>query len=300
MIEVELNGGLGNQMFQYAAGRALQLEAGASLMLDTTILDNGLVGKGYTKRDFELRLFPNITSKITTKSILNFGAGLGKLNLVQLKASKWFDRYGRRYATWREQELTNRTSTGPIPERVKLEGYFQSQRYFINAAAEIRVDFTFPEVNDSQNRSFLRIIEEAQTTVSVHVRRSDYLTDIHKDNHPVCSIEYYEQSIETIRDRVGSVRCVVFSDDIPWAKENLKFLGGDSIFVSHNSGSSSYEDMRLMSLCSHNIIANSSFSWWGAWLSDKPNKVIIAPQRWFGSGKEKANSHIAPSEWIRL
>jgi hypothetical protein len=99
---------------------------------------------------------------------------------------------------------------------------------------------------------------------------------------------------------VGSVRCVVFSDDILWARENLSFLGADSVFVDHNQGASAYEDMRLMSLCSHNIIANSSFSWWGAWLNSNNSKVVIAPKIWFGKNKTKASQEIIPKGWIRL
>jgi hypothetical protein len=300
MILVELNGGLGNQMFQYAAGRSLQVQTGLPLLLDTSILDYGLVGKGYTKRAYEIGLFQNVKAERYSRPIFQIGEGYNKVSAVQFKALKFFDTYFRGFETWNETQLIQEPQDEPFPKRIKLEGYFQSQKYFQDSRSVLLADFEFPVVSDDKNKETIQQIAKSSSTVSLHVRRSDYLTAVHKDNHPVCSVQYYEEALSVLKARVGDVRCVVFSDDIPWAKENLQFLGADGIFVSHNSGSSSYEDMRLMSLCSHNIIANSSFSWWGAWLNRSPEKIVIAPAQWFGSKEKTKNLEITPNEWIRV
>ena len=129
-----------------------------------------------------------------------------------------------------------------------------------------------------------------ENNISIHIRRTDYVTS--NGYHPVQSIEYYKQAIEIIGDYDN---IFVFSDDINWCKENLKF--DNMIFVD---GNDDVEDMWLMSICNHNVIANSSFSWWGAWLNNNPDKKVIAPNNWFGSQTNLNTNDLIPNTWIKI
>ncbi len=135
--------------------------------------------------------------------------------------------------------------------------------------------------------------------VSIHIRRGDYVTNTSaNDFHGLCSLEYYSAGIEYVLSRVPDATLDVFSDDIEWARLNIR-IPAPTIFIDHNQGRSSWEDMRLMSRCQHHIIANSSFSWWGAWLNPSPDKIVIAPSKWFADSSILTDD-IVPSTWIRI
>jgi hypothetical protein len=134
--------------------------------------------------------------------------------------------------------------------------------------------------------------------VSLHVRRGDYVQNAKTNaNHGVCSLDYYRAAIQNILERVEAPSFFIFSDDIPWVKEHL-VLDIPCRYVDHNQGVESYNDMRLMSLCRHHIIANSSFSWWGAWLNPDPQKIVIAPQKWFAN--DNIVDDLFPPEWVTM
>ena len=139
----------------------------------------------------------------------------------------------------------------------------------------------------------------AVNSVSIHVRRGDYLTNpVTFQTHGLCDIDYYKKAIDEILDLVDKPHFFIFSDDQSWAKSNIIF-GAPTDYVMHNNSLKNYEDLRLMSYCRHHIIANSSFSWWGAWLGNNPEKIVIAPKKWFNDPKIDTTDLI-PDTWLRL
>jgi hypothetical protein len=172
-----------------------------------------------------------------------------------------------------------------IPGNVYLHGYFQSEKYFLNYKKEIHDLFKYPE-------EYIKYIKNKKTC-SLHVRRGDYLNK--PEYHPTQNVDYYEKAIKHIE---GEFRLVIFSDDIEWCKENLNHLNNDILFIT---GNPDYEDLILMTLCDDNIICNSTFSWWGAWLNNNSNKIVITPNNWFGSAYSNYNTNdLYCDNWIRI
>jgi len=183
------------------------------------------------------------------------------------------------------------------PSSCYLKGYWQSERYFSAVADAIRTDFTFRLPMSEENSRLAEAIG-AVNAVSLHVRRGDYLSNPHTLSvHGVCSIEYYVRAIRYIVDRVSDPVFFVFSDDLDWVKTALR-INYPCHFVDHNRGRESYNDMRLMSLCSHHVLANSSFSWWGAWLNPSESKIVVAPSQWFAKPVDVTD--LLPEGWVRL
>ena len=141
----------------------------------------------------------------------------------------------------------------------------------------------------------LDIIKSKQSPISIHVRRDDYLSSKYVSGFGgICTIEYYNKAVERIKEEVIDPVFYIFSDDINWCRENLKLEQG--VFIDWNTGKESWQDMFLMSQCKHNIIANSSFSWWGAWLNSNSEKIVIAPRIWWNGLKDD----VVPDSWIRI
>jgi len=180
-----------------------------------------------------------------------------------------------------------------------LEGYWQSENYFKDIKDTLLRDFTFKEPMDAKNQQLAKEILGAES-VSIHMRRGDYVTleSARKMHGGICNLDYYQQALKIIAKKVPSPHFFVFSDDISWVQRNLQ-INSPVVYVDHNTGAKSYEDMRLMSLCKHNIIANSSFSWWGAWLNQNAKKVVIAPNRWFNDPTINTKD-VVPESWIKI
>lgn len=180
----------------------------------------------------------------------------------------------------------------PFIENVKFFGYFQSEKYFKHSESKIRELFEFNDsIKDPIISKYDSLIKFGSRTCAVHVRRGDYIGN---HFHEVCHRQYYLDAIAEINNRTTIDQILVFSDDIAWCKEN--FNAANILFVE---GNSNIEDLYLMSQCSHNIICNSSFSWWGAWLNANKNKIIIAPDKWFGDDSKDAKD-VVPKNWIKL
>ncbi|MBX2995766.1 MAG: alpha-1,2-fucosyltransferase [Bdellovibrionaceae bacterium] len=173
-----------------------------------------------------------------------------------------------------------------------LFGYYSQNRYYHDIRDHLLSKFRFPELDALNREKFTPLL--AEPLVSIHVRRGDYL------NLPIfqncVGPSYYENAIRLMNERVPNARYVVFSDDIPWCQENL-VLGKDAIFVDWNKGAQSYRDMQLMSLCRHNIIANSGFSYWGAYLGTGHNRIVIAPRSWYNDPRFRLETTV-PAEWV--
>lgn len=174
----------------------------------------------------------------------------------------------------------------PINDGILFNGYFQSEKY-LNREKILDL-YSIDE--DSFNYIKSKYSNILTNSISVHVRRGDYL--IKQDRHPIQNINYYNKALAEFTE---CDNILVFSDDIKWCKEN--FIGNKFTFIE---GEADYIDLWLMSLCKHNIIANSSFSWWGAWLNQNSNKKIIAPKIWFGSNKKLNTKDLIPQKWIQI
>lgn len=279
MIYARLHGRLGNQMFQYAAARALAERHGVAVALDARGAKRR--GEGVLTRVFDLDLAkPETLPPARDESILRYGL--------------W--RYlGGAPRFVREKGLAFNPSFDALPNDVYLHGYWQSARYFHGAEDRIRRDYVFPEVSNAQNAEMAARIGES-LAISLHVRRGDYVA---LKAHVLCDQAYYEAALMRVLDGLEATPTVfVFSDDPVWARDNLD-LPCEKVVVDFNGPETDFEDMRLMSLCDHNIIGNSSFSWWAAWLNANAGKRVIGPARWFGDPK-LSNPDILPADWIQI
>lgn len=295
MICVQLNGGLGNQMFQYAFGRAMAFKLQTELLFDSSPLLNNKTA--FTNRTLELGIFKikiqlaSITDIKRLKSIFYriVNVIFYKLGFKGIQTSKYFI----------EKNFSYNKSIDKIGKNCYLNGYWQSYRYFQNIESIIREEFKFPPILDMGNKDTIFKIENGNS-ISLHIRRSDFVNNKYHDIHGTCSIEYYQKAVEYIATRVSDPVFFIFSDDIEWARTNLN-LNFPYEFVAGNIGNKSFIDMQLMSLSKHNIIANSSFSWWGAWLNSNTEKIVIAPKQWFLEEKMNAQtSDLIPNTWIRI
>jgi hypothetical protein len=179
-----------------------------------------------------------------------------------------------------------------------LDGYWQSEKYFIDYQDLIRDEFKVKSNPDIVNNEYIDKIANCDS-VSIHIRHGDYLTNKKtKSVHGVLPLEYYHKAIDIMEKQLQNPNYFVFSDDIEWARTNIR-KDIPIFFLDHNNAENNYEDMRLMSTCKCNIIANSSFSWWGAWLNNNPDKLVIAPQKWFGENT-KETKDLIPENWVRI
>jgi hypothetical protein len=259
MIISKIQGGLGNQMFQWAYGRYLSNKYQTELRLDSSFYNLNLS----PKREFLLNKFQNISPNTDLKVSL-----IGPIYKI-------------------EDNFTYKELPSPVGSNYYLDGYWQSEKYFKEIESIIREDF---KPSDETMNKLLKTPLIDKNTISLHIRRTDYVTS--NGYHPVQSIEYYNKAVETI----GEYDYIfVFSDDIKWCKENLHF--DNMIFME---GFTDIEDLHLMSMCKNNIIANSSFSWWGAWLNNNFNKKVIAPSKWFGEKSNLNEADIIPENWIKI
>lgn len=291
MIIVKLMGGLGNQMFQYAAGKALATKHGVELLVDTSFLNANPNG-AYTKRELELSVF-SLSLKIAKDSELKkYASGGNRLQrlirrvLPQLFKVSYFSEKGQCYQT----EFMS------LPPNTYLEGYWQNELYFSAIREQLLKDFSpklsMPAVVESY---YARIIN--CTSISLHVRRGDYVTVASAaEFHGLTGIEYYTAALNYYEKNLGAFEIFVFSDDISWCKNNLKH-NNPITYVEHNLAA--IWDMYLMTACKHHIIANSSFSWWAAWLDNKENSSVVMPRMWFKNATAE-DLGIAAKNWLQL
>jgi hypothetical protein len=292
MIISNIIGGLGNQMFQYAAGRALSLKQDVPLLLDVSGFSSYGLHQG-----FELdRLFYSdvkFASKLDVHSLLGWQNLPSVRRILSRSSMKAFR--SKKFVF--EPHFEYWQAINQVPHDSYLLGYWQSEKYFNSVAQQIREDFVFRPQMNSKNAQLALTISQ-HNAVSLHIRRGDYINDpVVTATHGLCSIAYYQNAINYISAQVAQPYFFIFSDDMDWVKENLK-MDLPCIYIDHNQGVESYNDMRLMSLCRHHIIANSSFSWWGAWLNPSADKIVAAPKHWFA--KEVDTQDLIPQSWVRL
>lgn len=285
MIITKINGGLGNQLFQYAAGRSLAYHHQTELVLDLSWYEE--VPLGNTPRSYELDKYPIVARVADPQEEAAFRFYHGRiLRRIPLLPRPW--KHARETHFQYDPLFLN------LPNNTYLDGYWQSNRYFEGIGNLIRSEFQAIAGLGEKNQMLLGDIG-IHNSVALHIRRGDYLSNpTAAQYHSVCSLEYYQQAVQFISSAVPNPHFFVFSDDVVWAEENLN-LDFPVTFVGCNVGDQAFQDLRLMSHCKHQIIANSSFSWWGAWLNPNPNKIVIAPKKWFLANKD--TSTLFPSEW---
>ncbi len=292
MIVVGFIGGLGNQMFQYAFGLALSRKYNQRLYFDDTYyIINSKPKEQFTIRKLELKIFPNIQFKLAPKLLKEVIHCKSRVFLKLRKESKRYFEINQI-----ENEFVNIPNLKTFSLNV-LNGYFQCEDYFNFIKIELKVHFAFPEL-EGKNKVFEKKIIESNA-VSIHIRRGDYVSIDHASRyHGLLPLKYYYNAINLMKEKYENLTFFIFSDDIDWAKENLKFSNEIVYFISGNRDSDSWKDMALMTKAKHHILANSSFSWWGAWLADF-NGTKIAPSNWFNP--EFANFTIedfVPDSWV--
>jgi hypothetical protein len=292
MIISHLLGGLGNQMFQYAAGRTLSSKLSEEFRLDISDFSSYGLHQGY-----ELNRIFGIKTPVVTKLELQKMLGWRSNQLAKkvLKRNLFTPLRGNRlvfephFHFW--DGLTSVTSDA------YLYGYWQSEKYFQEAQKLIREDFAFQAPLDSRNQELQKKID-GSAAISLHIRRGDYISSTanQKVFHTLPAA-YYRDAMKLLADKVTNPHFYIFSDDIERVKNQFS-IDHPITYVDHNRGNDGYLDMRLMSYCQHHIIANSSFSWWGAWLNPSPEKIVIAPSKWFNNHFNDAD--LLPNQWRRI
>jgi hypothetical protein len=252
-------GRFGNQLFQYATLYSVAKETGFEAAFP-------IIPK--TDNEYQKYILDEVFDNLTIKN-------------KQIKTPKY---------QFNEKNCRFDPSIFRIADETNLMGYFQSEMYFSNYSTEIKNEFRFKNsIRDKIDIKYKGLIEN-EFLVSLHVRRGDYVR--FQDTHPLCSVDYYSNAIKLFPK---DSKFLIISDDIAWCKENLSKISDNLVFTEGNSG---VEDMYLMTRCKGNIIANSSFSWWGAWLSN--SDLIVAPSKWYGDKTNLDSTDIIPDRWIKL
>jgi hypothetical protein len=294
LVAVNVIGGLGNQMFQYSIGIILQLENNLNIKYDLDFFKIKEDKEGYKKRNLELDFFDAQFDELTVKE-RNYFFGSGKLiSLKRLIQGRPF--------FFNENELGYKNGWSDILHNTYYLGYFQNFEFYKGYEKILIRTFQFNTNKISQNAIELasRFVEE--NSVSLHIRKGDYVNDkITKSIFFNLDIEYYNNAMVHLSQTHKNLKFYVISDDIKWVVENFKPKDFIYEIIKLNNSEKAWEDMFLMTKCKHNIIANSTFSWWGAFLNPNPKKVILAPKNWYyDSIKNEQAMQIYPSGWILI
>lgn len=293
MIIVRLMGGLGNQMFQYALARHLALRSNQPLKLDlswfSTVYDDKM------QRSYGLNYF-KIIEDFATKEEISYLIGSNETGTFLSHYWNGFLRYYKK-SYIKERYFHFDSTVLNVSKSTYLEGYWQSEKYFKNIQDILRKEFTVKTELEGKNKEIAQRIIESES-VCIHVRRGDYISNPEVNKlFGICSLDYYHNAIQSISNKKSLLSFFIFSDDIEWVKANFNFNIQMTI-VDHNR-EKFYEDFRLMTLCKHHIISNSSFSWWSAWLSPNLSKLVCAPKKWFND-ESKNVKDLIPESWIRI
>ena len=285
MIIIKLIGGLGNQLFQYSLGRSLSIKNNDIFKLDLSDFEENK-DRHYSLGNF--KIIENFATQFEIAKIKKSGV----LKLVD-KLKPYYKRTVIKYKGYDFDPNILKLSGN-----FYLDGYWQSEKYFKDVENIIRKEIALKESLPPKYSELINKIKNSNS-VSVHIRRGDYVAN--KKFSAVYNLldeKYYQRAVKFIAEKISDPRFFIFSDDIEWAKRNLD-IPYPKIFVSGENEMKDYEELILMSLCKHNIIANSSFGWWGAWLNKNPDKIVISPDKWFNNETDSAKDLI-PQNWIRL
>ena len=257
-----------------------------ALQIDLSYLQTEQFKKAHTIRAFELDKL-HISAKIASEN-----------QLALIKRKCWKNIF--RPVCIKEKNFRFNPNVLHVRQNCILDGFWQCEKYFINIKEILFEEFTFQKT--ISDIDLQKIQTEIQTTnsVSIHFRRGDYLSNNNANkSHGVCSMEYYQKAVQFIAEKVNDPVFFVFSDDIEWVKDNFKCEF--PVHYIEKSDENIHSDFQLMSLCKHNIVANSSYSWWAAWLNRNEAKLVIAPKRWFADEKNQSQAEdLIPQSWIKI
>ena len=280
MIIIKIKGGLGNQLFQYAVGRAVALHHKSPLKLDLTIF------KTYELHEYLLDQFAIQADMATENEISELKGGNNLLFSALRKA-----RVVKRKSYFKEKRSSYFDASVFKNDDVYFDGYWQNELYFSGIRELLLREFEFISSMSDVGCAYLECIKKSNS-VSLHIRRGNYLN---LKNVNVLDVDYYMKAVDYLRKSIEKPTFFIFSDDLDWCKNSLGFLD-NCVFVDRTK--TEIDDLKLMSFCQHNIIANSSFSWWGAWLNQNPNKTVIAPKDWLLN--DPGSSNVILSDWVKL
>lgn len=285
MINVILRGRLGNNMFQYAVGKQLAIKNNAKIRFITEryVGKNDILGRKPIKR-FHLFKIGKITYTPMLHQVIAKYIGINRpdyYNNIYIQKKRGF-----------HQEVLS------LKNGVYLSGHFQSEKYFSDIEHIVRKDLQFKDDSLEQKGNLFRELIDKKNSVSIHIRRTDYLKF---DLFNICNIKYYTKAIEYIQNQLRNPYFFVFSDDIKWCYENLHHTDCEFVDIPAARRDPAI-DLQLMSLCKHNIISNSSFSWWAAWLNNNPEKIVITPYKWLNNDEENAKvvQDLIPTDWVPM
>lgn len=299
MFIVEIIGGLGNQMFCYAFAKAIEHHYGkGSVQLYTGRFQHTDDNRGY-ELDYVFGIDdPVISEEKGVKSLIDDSWSFPSRLRRKL--------FGQKKTYYKEQIYTYDARVFNLDNSIKqiyLQGLWKDEKYFKNIRSIILGKFTFIRELSPDNNLLLSDMQQSES-VSLHVRRGDYISNEFYRNivGNVCSYQYYLNSLNYLEKKLSTdLSYYIFSDDIAWVKANFDFLEDRKVvFVQNNTGVNSYIDMQLMSNCKYNIIANSTFSWWGAWLNNYEDKIVITPKMWYNDPERCKNNDIVPDDWIKI
>ena len=272
-IIVKVKGGIGNQLFQYAFGKSLALEYKRELILDKSwylynrnpslsfALDKLIENNIQIKYSFPLFKILNLFG-----CIMNFKEKFLSYEPVHLN-----DKY-----------ISN------------FDGYFQCEKYFINYRSEIIESICLPDTSRYDN-----IFSTNNDIVGIHIRRGDYTKEVNLKIHGLCNLSYYKKAINILKKKFNKLKFIIFTDDRDWVKRNFSLINKNSL-IEIDVKSNDILELALFSKCHHFICANSTFSWWAAWLSTNKNKEVIVPKKWFVDSELNDATNIKPKSWISI
>lgn len=292
IIIVKLMGGLGNQMFQYAAGKALALKNDCELKLDVEfLLDRTNKPKNFIARNYDLDIFKLQVAIATSEEIKKIIPQ--KQSRVLSKILKPIFGFSGNYLKQPGFGFYNNFFEHSCP--LYLDGYWQSEKFFKRFEPVIREDFEFKYPIPEQSLQLAKKISETNS-ICVNIRRGDF---VNNELHGVLGLDYYQDAERIITNKIKQPAYFIFSDDIYWCKNNISFEAPTEFIEHIHAGKKFNTYLQLMILCNHFIIPNSSFGWWAAWLNNNPSKIVIAPQKWFNNGP-KDTQDLVPDNWIRI
>lgn len=287
MIVIYALGGLGNQLFQYAAARRLSYINKCPLVVD----NSWYIDKKYGVTDRELELFSmKISARLATaeeRKEFRFYRSVIRYIIAEFKSYKILEE--------KSNCINNKLLTAG--NNAYLRGYWQSEKYFYDIR-NVLLDELTPSINPPERYLNYEKLIQSSESICLHVRRGDYVTlPSASKYHGLCDLSYYNHALGIIEKNIKNIKIFIFSDDQDWVKKNIVY-DHDMYYIDNDNKESPIFDLRLMSQCKHHIIANSSFSWWGAWLSKNTNGYKIAPQKWYADNRK--TPHLIPNNWIRI
>ena len=293
MIFVKLISGLGNQLFQYAMGRQLAITRGVPLKLDLSFFETQQL-RSYKLDHYNIRA--EVASDEEVARFLRVYKSKNRVDRVYRTLERQLPKQLRRYYKeneWWVYEPQLLKASG----KLYLDGYWQHHKYFEKLHPQIRQELTLKENSYPRPGNLAAEIAHNHASVSLHIRRGDYVSDKAAHNFMgVLPLEYYYRAISYLGRKLSDPVYYVFSDDLEWAKANLR----QDIPLQFVEADKDYVELDMMSRCRHNIIANSSFSWWGAFLNQNPDKIVVAPSQWVIPDDRNAKIHLALPSWVKL